>query len=172
MTNVGINNANSVNSVILANNNRILWIVSRWIMIPINSAMSQTPLKFPSVSLNAWIVIECSRFVSRAKEYNWLIPGTWNRSTWLSNVMFKLGKIILLMYKNKLKDILAHASMPRSLNMFPQGHILEGDVWFNIIWCFGKKSDTCDLHIGQENGQFNVESCFWHSKQVLIWTTS
>ena len=112
-------------------------------------------------------IIQISHFVWGAKEYIWHILGTWNRPTWLNNVVFKLGQIVLLIYRillYKLKDILSHASMPRSLNMFPQGHILENDVWFNTIWFFGKKIGTCYLHIGQDNGQSNVEISFWHSK--------
>ena len=66
VNNVGIFNdnvvVNSVFSEQYEDEQCLLWIMSGWTMILVNSAGSVTPPKFQSVSLNVWVVNEYTYF--------------------------------------------------------------------------------------------------------------
>lgn len=48
-------------------------------MFHVNNSRSITPSKFPSVTLNVWIVKEYSYYIRSPTKYNSHIPRSWNR---------------------------------------------------------------------------------------------
>ena len=71
-----------------------VWIVSifpmillLWIMLNVKSAMSRTPPKYTSVSLNIWIINEYSHSVHNPTNYRWYVLRSMNKPTWLNNGM-------------------------------------------------------------------------------------